>query len=84
MTTDVEKGAPILAPDNEPEYPVTVSESGAAPTSTVKRYLEASERSLVRFNLEERGIERVPPERRHSTKNLGYFQISLLWIGINR
>ena len=79
MDGDVEKDAPVLAPKSELQSPTEPMTS----TSTAKQYLKSFERTLIRFNLEERGIERVPPEHRHSTQNLGFLQISLLWIGIN-
>ena len=83
MASDMEKGAPVLAPNTEPDPPTASNDAPTTSTGTLKHHLKALERTLVRFNLEERGIERVPPEHRHSTQNLGFLQICLLWIGIN-
>jgi hypothetical protein len=45
--------------------------------------LKAFEQTLVGYNLEARGIQRVLPEDRHTTQHLGFLQICLLWVSIN-
>jgi hypothetical protein len=47
------------------------------------RRWKAFEQSLVRYNLEARGIERVLPDQRHDRRQLGFMQMFLLWISIN-
>lgn len=79
----MEKGVPVLAPNAESEPAIATDGPETASASTLKRYIKSFERTLVRLNLEERGIERVPPEHRHSTQKLGFSQICLLWVGIN-
>jgi hypothetical protein len=43
----------------------------------------AFEQSLVRYNLEARGIQRVLPDQRHDRRQLGFMQIFVLWTSIN-
>jgi NCS1 nucleoside transporter family len=52
-------------------------------TSRVIAWFKSVERTLLRYNIEARGIQRVPPEDRHDLSRLGFTQISLLWVSIN-
>lgn len=45
--------------------------------------MERIERTLVHYNIEARGIQRVRPEDRHSMNKLGFIQVFLLWFSIN-
>lgn len=54
-----------------------------ASANAVTGFLKSLERTLVRYNLEARGIQRVLPSQRHSTKHLGFMQIGMLWFSIN-
>ncbi|KAK4552924.1 Vitamin B6 transporter [Recurvomyces mirabilis] len=49
----------------------------------LSRLLKAFERTLIRYKLEARGIQRVPPSQRHDRSQLGFMQVFLLWISIN-
>lgn len=80
---DAEKHAPVLAPGVSPEPSVDGDEAGHSSKSLFVRYFKTFERTLVRYNLEARGIQRVLPEHRHTTQHLGFTQICLLWISIN-
>ncbi|CAK4031772.1 purine-cytosine permease FCY21 [Lecanosticta acicola] len=51
--------------------------------NTPKRYLTRIERTLMLYNVEARGIQRVSPEDRHDMSKLGFMQIFLLWFSIN-
>lgn len=78
---DTEKGGPVLAPlaDASPADEDRLhAPSGFMPK--VKYHVKNFERTLVKFNLEARGIQRVTPEERHS---MGFTQIGLLWFSIN-
>ncbi|KAH9845688.1 Alpha-actinin-like protein 1 [Teratosphaeria destructans] len=48
-----------------------------------KGHVKTLERTLTKFNLEARGIQRVMPEDRHDLRRLGFLQIFLIWISIN-
>ncbi|KAL9049612.1 MAG: hypothetical protein Q9162_007128 [Coniocarpon cinnabarinum] len=48
-----------------------------------KQWIQKHGHILAGMNLETRGIRRVEPSERHSTKALGYTQISVLWFSIN-
>ena len=58
-------------------------ESDEAPEATLRSKWRALERTLLRYNLEARGIQRVSPEHRHDMKQSGFMQIAILWISIN-
>lgn len=45
--------------------------------------LKQFEKTMAYYNLEARGIHRVEPSERHSTKDVGYTQIALFWASIN-
>ena len=47
------------------------------------RWLQKYEQYLVAANVEARGIRRVEPHERHSTKSLGYTHVSIIWFSIN-
>ena len=46
-------------------------------------YIKSFERTLIRYNMEARGIQRVMPEDRHSLSQLGFGQIGILWFSVN-
>lgn len=79
---DTEKGAPKLAP-SEDRPPVEFPDAHEHATNTCRRYWQSFERTLVRYNLEARGIQRVLPEHRHDMRQLGFMQIAMLWVSIN-
>lgn len=86
---DVEKASPNLSPvtsDKEQRDASLSYSAGGTPAgsdSRMNRLAISFRRYMKALNLEERGIRRVEPEERHSTKSLGYAQITLLWFGIN-
>ncbi|KAK3109757.1 Vitamin B6 transporter [Teratosphaeriaceae sp. CCFEE 6253] len=49
----------------------------------LKSRWRAFERTLIQYNLESRGIQRVQPDQRHDMRQLGFMQIALLWFSIN-
>lgn len=51
--------------------------------NSVTTWLKPFERTLLRCNIEARGIQRVPPEDRHDLSRHGVTQILLIWISIN-
>ncbi|TKA75084.1 hypothetical protein B0A55_05596 [Friedmanniomyces simplex] len=71
-TSPLEGGSPTAADDRHDG-----SESGFA------KHWRAFERTLVRYNFEARGIQRVLPDQRHDMRQLGFMQILLLWVSIN-
>lgn len=78
---DAEKDAPHLAPANERSN--NANNTPISTDSFVKRRLKTFERTLIKYNLEARGIQRVMPEDRHDLRQLGYTQIAVLWFSIN-
>lgn len=46
-------------------------------------YMRSFEKTLVRYNMEARGIQRVMPEDRHSLSQMGLGQIGILWFSVN-
>ncbi|EMC99554.1 hypothetical protein BAUCODRAFT_29916 [Baudoinia panamericana UAMH 10762] len=48
----------------------------------VRRWREF-ERTLIRYNFEARGIERVLPDQRHDLRQLGFTQMCMLWFSVN-
>lgn len=52
-------------------------------TSKAKGYISRIERTLMLYNVEARGIQRVQPEDRHGMGKFGFTQIFLLWFSIN-
>ncbi|KAF2720890.1 purine-cytosine permease FCY21 [Polychaeton citri CBS 116435] len=79
---DVEKGAPNLAPTVNATPPDT-DEGQHPPTNVLKRAFLSFEQTLIKYNLEARGIQRVLPDERHDLRQLGYNQIAILWFSIN-
>lgn len=51
--------------------------------NSVTTWFKSFERTLLRCNIEARGIQRVPPEDRHDLSRHGVTQILLIWISIN-
>ena len=83
VSHDVEKSNPVLAPELNDQRPIHNDNHEDESTTGLLGYVKRAERTLVRYNLEARGIQRVLPEHRHSTQRLGFIQVSLLWISIN-
>ncbi|KAK5122933.1 hypothetical protein LTR85_003498 [Meristemomyces frigidus] len=79
---DIEKGGHDLVPA-EDGSPIEPEDAHGAATSSWRRYWKTFERTLVRYNFEARGIQRVLPEHRHDMRQLGFMQIAMLWISIN-
>ena len=80
---DVEQDAPDLAPTSDSASQTRSQPTGEFPINSFERYFKSFERTLVRYNLEARGIQRVLPSQRHTTQHLGIIQISVLWFSIN-
>ena len=79
---DIEKGRASLAPKSAVND--SASASDAQPGSGWwRRQWRSVERTLVRYNLEARGIQRVLPDERHDMRQLGYIQIAILWFSVN-
>ncbi|KAK5134034.1 hypothetical protein LTR08_007039 [Meristemomyces frigidus] len=78
---DVEKATHELAHPHEDDSPVESDEAREAGKNT--SHWKTFERTLLRYNLEARGIQRVLPEHRHDMQQLGFMQITMLWISIN-
>ncbi|KAL1304044.1 hypothetical protein AAFC00_000481 [Neodothiora populina] len=79
-STDPEKGAP------SPGLQADASSIGEMPSPSdgvwpkFRNYAKTFERTLIKYNFEARGIQRVLPSERHS---MGFMQIGLLWFSIN-
>ncbi|KAF7191136.1 Purine-cytosine permease fcyB [Pseudocercospora fuligena] len=58
-------------------------DSPTAAPPTPKTKISAYLKSIKRLQIESRGIQRVPPEQRHTLKLFGFKQIFLLWFSIN-
>lgn len=78
-----EKIGPNLAPQTSITAQTDSTDVEATAGRGPMKYIRSFERTLVRYNLEARGIERVMPEDRHSTSQLGFGQIGILWFSIN-
>ncbi|KAF2138366.1 uncharacterized protein K452DRAFT_92629 [Aplosporella prunicola CBS 121167] len=81
VVSDIEKGipptgGPPLVKDDALRRPSTAAEA-------TKGWLKSFEQTLIAYNLEARGIERVEPHERHDLRALGYSQIGILWFSIN-
>lgn len=93
-TADVEKGI-IPVPQNEEPPPRKEEPSAIQDDSTdstrrpstalksTKNWYTTFEQTLVEYNLEARGIQRVEQDERHDLRSLGYSQIAILWFSIN-
>ncbi|KAI7191633.1 purine-cytosine permease FCY21 [Hortaea werneckii] len=79
---DVEKGRASLAPKSAVNENASVSDAQIG-SGWWRRQWRSVERTLVRYNLEARGIQRVLPNERHDTRQLGYIQIAILWFSVN-
>lgn len=82
-TSIAEKTSGVLAPDLDDRLPTHADATEEASTTGLLGYWRKAERTLVQYNLEARGIQRVLPEHRHTTERLGFVQVCLLWISIN-
>jgi len=79
---DVEKGRASLAPKSAVNENASVSDEQTG-SGWWRRQWRSVERTLVRYNLEARGIQRVLPNERHDMRQLGYIQIAILWFSVN-
>lgn len=77
---DAEKIGPNLAPVTSRTNTTDVE---AIPSHGAMRYMKSFEKTLIRYNMEARGIQRVMPEDRHSLSQLGFGQIGILWFSVN-
>lgn len=77
---DAEKIGPNLAPVTTR---TNTTDLEAAPSHGAMRYIKSFEKTLIRYNMEARGIQRVMPEDRHSLSQLGFGQIGILWFSVN-
>ena len=77
---DSEKIGPNLAPVTSRTNTTDVE---ANPSHGAMRYMKSFEKTLIRYNMEARGIQRVMPEDRHSLSQLGFGQIGILWFSVN-
>ncbi|KAK5165895.1 Vitamin B6 transporter [Saxophila tyrrhenica] len=80
---DVEKAGPGLAPEGEALSPNDNLEDRTGPLSTAQEWFKRVEKTLLRYNVESRGIQRVLPAQRHTIEHLGFTQICMLWVSIN-
>ena len=80
---NTEKAAPVLSPTSDETLPMHNDSQESGSTTGLLEFIKRAERSLVQYNLEARGIQRVLPEHRHTTERLGFAQVSLIWISIN-
>lgn len=76
---DPEKGNPISGSNTRRDTQALPIES----SSRTRKYLHAFESTLVKYNLEARGIERVLPEESKPLTWQGYLQAYVLWVSIN-
>ncbi|KAI6837939.1 purine-cytosine permease FCY21 [Hortaea werneckii] len=79
---DVEKGRASLAPKSAANENASAADAQTS-SSWWRRRWRSVERTLVRYNLEARGIQRVLPDERHDMRQLGYIQIAILWFSVN-
>jgi len=79
-THDAEKIGPNLAPVTSR---TNTTDLEADPSHGPMRYIKSFEKTLVRYNMEARGIQRVMPEDRHSLSQMGFGQIGILWFSVN-
>jgi NCS1 nucleoside transporter family len=77
---DAEKIGPNLAPVTSRS---NATDLEATPSRGAMRYIKSFEKTLIRYNMEARGIQRVMPEDRHSLSQLGFGQIGILWFSVN-
>lgn len=77
---DSEKIGPNLAPVTTR---TNTTDLEAVPSHGAMRYIKSFEKTLIRYNMEARGIQRVMPEDRHSLSQLGFGQIGILWFSVN-
>ncbi|KAI5367101.1 Putative purine-cytosine permease, vitamin B6 transporter Tpn1 [Septoria linicola] len=85
-SSDVEKQHGLISAENgsSPSPPIEdAQQQSSPPDGRVKGLLKTFERTLLRYNIEARGVQRVLPEDRHDLSRLGFTQIMLLWISIN-
>ncbi|KAI7132561.1 hypothetical protein KC352_g31022, partial [Hortaea werneckii] len=79
---DVEKGRASLASKSAVNDSASASDAQTG-SGWWRRQWRSVERTLVRYNLEARGIQRVLPDERHDMRQLGYIQIAILWFSVN-
>ncbi|KAL0256231.1 Vitamin B6 transporter [Diplodia seriata] len=79
-TADVEKA---FTPSQRNEDPLAVQDDAPDALGATKSWYKLLEETLVEYNLEARGIQRVEPDERHDLRSLGYSQIAILWFSVN-
>jgi NCS1 nucleoside transporter family len=77
---DAEKIGPNLAPVTSRS---NTTDLEADASHGAMGYIKSFEKTLIRYNMEARGIQRVMPEDRHSLSQLGFGQIGILWFSVN-
>lgn len=88
-STDPEKGPSLPSnltkqPDDSDDRDVETSNpSSSGLMARIHTYLHRFERSLVAYNLEARGVQRVDPHETHPLTWRSYLQTFVLWVSIN-
>ena len=80
---DAEKHIAEVSREAQPRTPADSEETLYARPGPAQRYFKSFERTLIRYNIELRGIQRVLPENRHDMSRIDFTQICLFWISIN-
>ena len=80
VLADVEKARPVASPTLE----IRLSRHGkSVHTPGIASSLRAFERTLIKYNLETRGIQRVEDYEKVQIGWLAYLQVFVLWVSVN-
>ena|SRR5256714_7541887 len=79
-TTDVEKTGPMTSGAYDAHG---TTHDGQPSTSRIGARLKCFERTLLKYNLEIRGIQRVEEQERVQIGWLAYVQVFVLWVSVN-
>lgn len=74
---------PLPQPQSTPFHPAALSHDREPAISTWRLHLSSFERSLIKYNIEARGIQRVPDDEKHRITWRAYLQAFALWTSIN-
>lgn len=84
---DVEKvqttATPTLCVDSAQPQPHDAPGHEPQSRPRVRSKLRAFEETLLKYNIETRGIQRVEDHEKHRTSILAYFQVFVLWVSVN-
>lgn len=84
---DVEKAQTTVQPTSDVENTQhrTQSPTSHQPHAVTqpRSRLRAFEDTLLKYNIEARGIQRVEDDEKHKTSVFAYFQVFVLWVSIN-